>query len=146
MKNNDKVKKKPQVEAIRTELNLPETLVFPSNAGNRETVLLIRGTGMGEGDREFGGRLLQGYLRALQEMVDVRGTVILYNEGVMVLQADHPARTTLLSLPRPGLEVMVCQRSLKHYGLEIAPNEEINATTLLDIACRIDEADKVITL
>lgn len=147
MKSKEQYKsKKRDASTLGAELSLSESMLLAQEKSVGNTVLLIRGRGMGEGDPEFGEHLLQTYFRALQEMVDLQGTVILYQEGVKVLQEEHPARATLLSLIRPGLDLRVCRRSLNHYKIANISEEKVIVSSMMDIACCIDEADKVITL
>lgn len=147
MKSKEQFKsKKREAAPIGTELSLTESMLLAEEQSSKNTVLLIRGRGMGEGDPDFGEHLLQTYFRALQEMVDLRGTIILYQEGVKVLEKEHPASATLLALVRPGLDLRVCRRSLNHYKISDIPEEKVIVSSMMDIACCIDEAEKVITL
>ena len=150
-KNAEKKNKKhgsanSQKQAVMTELKVAQSLLLDESNGGKDTVLLIRSKGMGEGDAEFGERLLQDYLRALQELVDVNGTIILYQEAVKLTQKTHPTSRLLESLVRPGIEILVCRRSLAHYELALDAESKLKDATILTIACRIHEADKVITI
>jgi hypothetical protein len=86
--------------------------------GKRETVvLLVTRNGMGHGDLGLQQELFAKYLRLLDENQILPAAICFYTEGVKLVVEGSPVLEQLQSLADRGVNLLICQTCLNHYGL-----------------------------
>lgn len=110
-----------------------------------ETVILITRNGMGEAEPALQQKLIQTYLKLLDENNILPGTICFYTEGVRLVIEGSAVLTTLQSLESKGVRLILCSTCLNYFGL----TEQVKVGIvggMTDILEAQRRAAKVITL
>lgn len=81
------------------------------------TVLLITRDGMGYADLPLQHKLLETYLRLIQENNSLPDAICFYTEGVKLVIDGSPLLEQLKSLEQKGVRLIICSTCLNYYGL-----------------------------
>ena len=109
-----------------------------------KTVLAINSAGMGHGDSELGGRILQTLLNKASALRGLE-TIVFYNTGVKLLVEGSSYLPSLAALDRSGVDLIACGTCVDHFGLREAV--KVGEVGSMDaILAALNEADKVITI
>jgi len=81
------------------------------------TVFLLASDGIGRGDAELGGLLVNGFLDALLEVERCATVLVFMNSGVRLACEGSPVLEKLRRLADEGVEMLVCGTCLGHFGL-----------------------------
>jgi len=84
---------------------------------DQSIVLLITNDGMGQADAELQHKLLNTYLRLLDENSVLPNAICFYTDGVKLVTEGSPALDALRSLQAKGVRLIVCQTCLNYFGL-----------------------------
>ncbi|MGD8863978.1 MAG: sulfurtransferase-like selenium metabolism protein YedF [Anaerolineales bacterium] len=110
-----------------------------------ETIILITSDGMGRGDHALKQKLIQTYLRLLDESDALPAMLCFYTEGVKLVTTGSPVIEDLRSLEDKGVRIVICGTCLNHYNLQ----DEVKVGIvggMTDIIEAQFTANKVITL
>lgn len=81
-------------------------------------VVLIGQVGLGSGDAKLGGMILANFLRLLAERETLPKYIILWNEGVKIVEQCSPWTEHLKNLECKGVKIISCLTCLEFLGLE----------------------------
>jgi selenium metabolism protein YedF len=82
-----------------------------------DTVILITRNGMGEGEPALQQKLIQTYLKLLDENNIQPAAICFYTEGVHLVVEGSPVLDTLKSLEARGVRLVLCSTCLTYYNL-----------------------------
>jgi hypothetical protein len=85
--------------------------------GPRRRVLLLGSEGMGRGNDQLGGTILQSFLRTLVANPHRPETIVCWNGGVKLLTAASPCLEPLRELEGIGVEIFACKTCVESFGL-----------------------------
>jgi selenium metabolism protein YedF len=83
-----------------------------------QTVLLITSDGMGRGDHALKQKLIQTYLRLIDESDAHPAILCFYTAGVKLVTKGSPVIEQLRSLEGKGVNLVICGTCLNHYNLQ----------------------------
>lgn len=109
------------------------------------TVILITNNGMGQGDLELQHKLIQTYLRLLDENEMLPAVICFYTEGVKLVTEGSPVIEVLQAIESKGTHLVICGTCLNYYGLTDRVRVGI-VGGMTDIIEAQRRADKLITL
>jgi sulfur relay (sulfurtransferase) complex TusBCD TusD component (DsrE family) len=110
-----------------------------------DTVILITRNGMGEADQTLQHKLVDTYLKLLDEHNILPGAICFYTNGVHLVIDGSPVLATLTSLEKKGVRLILCSTCLSYFNLSDKVRVGIvgGMGDILEAQLR---ADKVITL
>ena len=82
-----------------------------------DTVILIARNGMGEADQVLQYKLIDTYLKLLDEHNILPGAICFYTEGVHLVVEGSPVLETLQSLEHKGVRLILCSTCLNYFEL-----------------------------
>jgi len=108
--------------------------------GTRRRVLLLGAEGMGRGDDQLGGTILQSFLRTLVANPHRPEIIICWNAGVKLLTAASPCLEPLRELEGVGVEILACKTCVERFGLaeSLGAGEISTMPVLSDLLLRGD--------
>ena len=112
------------------------------------TVIVITKPCLGttsQDDSEFGLEMLEKLFHTLERLSIKPTGICFYTEGVKAVAQGSPIEISLKVLESLGVQLIICETCLKHYGLEgeLAVGK---IASMVDIVRMMSEADKVITV
>lgn len=109
------------------------------------TVVLITNNGMGQADETLQHKLIQTYLKLLEDSNTLPAAICFYTEGVKLVTPGSPVIDVLRTLEARGVHLVICNTCLNHYGLQDRVEVGVvgGMTDIIEAQWR---ADKVITL
>ena len=109
------------------------------------TVLLITHNGMGHADEPLQHKLIQTYLKLLEDSNTLPAAICFYTEGVKLVTPGSPVIEVLRVLEARGVHLVICSTCLNYYGLQDQVEVGVvgGMTDIIEAQWR---ADKVITL
>ena len=108
------------------------------------TVFVFNNDQMGHGDEELGQKILRSCVRKASLCKDL-DAVVFYNSGVRLMVKDSHAAAEMDILREKGVELLVCQTCVEHYGLgdQVAVDRVSNMDEILKA---LFAAEKVVTI
>lgn len=82
-----------------------------------DTVILITRNGMGDGEPALQQKLIQTYLKLLDENSIHPAVICFYTEGVRLVVEGSPVLDTLKALESKGVRLVLCSTCLNYYNL-----------------------------
>jgi len=82
-----------------------------------DLVILITRNGMGEADQVLQYKLIDTYLKLLDEHNILPGAMCFYTEGVHLVVEGSPVLETLQSLEKKGVRLILCSTCLNYFEL-----------------------------
>jgi len=82
-----------------------------------DTVILITRNGMGEADQVLQYKLIDTYLKLLDENNILPAAICFYTEGVHLVKEGSPVLETLQSLEHKGVRLILCSTCLNYFDL-----------------------------
>ncbi len=116
-----------------------------TSTGDKSTIILMSREGMGAADKPLQHKLIQTYLKLLDESNTLPAAICFYTEGVRLVVEGSPVLDVLRSIEAKGVHLIICGTCLNYYGL----TEKVGAGIvggMTDIIEAQWRADKVITL
>ena len=115
------------------------------NEVEKQYMVLITSTTIGDGAAELGEKLMSNYLIALSEGENLPKYVFLINSGVQLAKVGNKTVDTLKTLADKGVTILACGTCLDYYQIKdhLAIGQVSNIYTLRDIMA---DSDNVITL
>ena len=134
------------VSGMKTGETLPESPVTEEQEGEMQKIMIMVATDrIGYGDDELGKKLMQSFLKTLQEMGDELWRLVFVNNGVKLTIGSSEALPELKELEEQGIHILVCGTCLNHF--DILDKKQVGETTnMLDIVTAMQLADKVINI
>lgn len=109
------------------------------------TVVLITHNGMGQADETLQHKLIQTYLKLLEDSNTLPAAICFYTEGVKLVARGSPVIEVLRALEARGVHMVICSTCLNYYGLQ--DQVEVGVVGgMPDIIEAQWRSDKVITL
>lgn len=105
--------------------------------------VVIKGTGMGIGDKALSDNLLVGFIHVLSQADKLPKHIIFYGEGVRITCKGSSSLDDLKDLESKGVEVLSCGTCLDYYEL----SDELIAgrvTTMAEVVKILSETEKVV--
>lgn len=134
------------VRGVKTGGTLSEDAVIEEQEGEKQKIMVMVATDrMGYGDDELGKKLMQSFLKTLQEMGDELWCLVFVNNGVKLTIETSEVLSELKELEKKGIHILVCGTCLNHF--DILDKKQVGETTnMLDIVTAMQLADKVINM
>jgi intracellular sulfur oxidation DsrE/DsrF family protein len=110
-----------------------------------DAVILITREGMGSADTALQHRLLDTYLRLLQDNESLPVAICFYTDGVKLVVEGSPFLERLAEIEQRGVRLIICSTCLNYFGL--AEKVQVGIVGgMADILEAQTKASKVITL
>ncbi len=108
-------------------------------------LVMVSNDGMGQGDSELQHKLIQTYLRLLDDSHTLPSAICFYTDGVKLVVEGSPVIEQLKALEAKGVHLILCSTCLNHYGLaeQVQVGVVGGMTDIIEAQWR---ADKVITI
>ena len=134
------------VSGMKTAETVSEKPVIKEQEGEKQKIMVMVATNrIGYGDDELGKKLMQSFIKTLQEMGDELWRLVFVNNGVKLTIGTSEALPDLKQLEEKGIHILVCGTCLNHFG--ILDKKQVGETTnMLDIVTAMQLADKVINI
>lgn len=84
---------------------------------NPSTVILVNNDGMGKSEPPLQHKLMQTYLRLLDETSHTPKAICFYADGVKLVVEGSPVLEQLRALEAKGVLLLICQTCLNYFGL-----------------------------
>ncbi|MBI5820310.1 MAG: DsrE family protein [Verrucomicrobia bacterium] len=84
---------------------------------NTSTVILVNNDGMGKSEPPLQHKLMQTYLRLLDETNHMPKAICFYADGVKLVVEGSPVLEQLRALEAKGVLLLICQTCLNYFGL-----------------------------
>ncbi len=88
-----------------------------SNNSAKDYAVILGSDEMGSGDKEFGKKLLEGFIYSLTEQDVLPKILICYNSAVNLTTVNQKTIEDLKTLEENGCEILSCGLCLDFYGL-----------------------------
>ena len=134
------------VSGTKTGGNVVKSAIIEEQEEEKQKIMVMIATNrIGYGDDELGKKLLQSFLKTLQEMGDELWRLVFVNNGVKLTIGASGALPDLKKLDEQGIQILVCGTCLNHF--DILDKKQVGETTnMLDIVTAMQLADKVINV
>lgn len=86
--------------------------------GRERTVLVLDGATLGRGSDELGSTLIVNFLRNVAFRDDVPETIVCYNSGVRLAEADSATLPMLQALAEKGADIVLCGTCVDFFKIE----------------------------
>ena len=82
---------------------------------NKEMLLLIKSSMLGEGEPDLGEKLLRAYLSQLLESGTIPARIICMNTGIFLTTEGSPVMDLMTQFAAQGSEILSCGTCLEYY-------------------------------
>jgi selenium metabolism protein YedF len=79
-------------------------------------LLLIKSSGLGQGEADLGQRLTRSFFKVMSELGRSPARIIFVNSGVFLSTEGSSIIDVLKNLEKLGTEILSCATSLEYYG------------------------------
>lgn len=83
---------------------------------NKDLLLMLTSSGLGEGEPDLGEKLLGAFLNVLFENGDIPARIICMNSGIFLTTEGSYAEETLRKFEQAGSEILSCGTCLDYYN------------------------------
>jgi selenium metabolism protein YedF len=83
---------------------------------NKDLLLVIDSSGLGDGEPDLGERLMKGFLSVLLESGDVPARIICMNSGIFLTTEGSSVLDILKGYEEEGTEILSCGTCLDYYA------------------------------
>ncbi len=83
---------------------------------NKDLLLVIDSSGLGDGEPDLGERLMKAFLNTLFEAGDLPARIIFLNSGIFLTTDGSPVLGILKGYVEKGTEILSCGTCLDYYG------------------------------
>ena len=83
---------------------------------NRDLLLVIDSSGLGDGEPDLGEKLMKAFLNVLLESGDLPARIICMNSGIFLTTEGSPVLDILKGYEEQGVEILSCGTCLDYYG------------------------------
>ena len=83
---------------------------------NKDLLLVIDSSGLGDGEPDLGERLMKAFLSVLFESGDLPARIISMNSGIFLTTEGSPVLDILKGYETQGTEILSCGTCLEYYG------------------------------
>ncbi len=83
---------------------------------NKDFLLILDSSGLGEGEPDLGERLMKAFLNGLLESDELPARIICMNSGVFLTTKGSPVLDSLMRYEEQGTEILSCGTCLDYYG------------------------------
>lgn len=95
-----------------------ELMDNPLGANNNGYVVVVASDRMGEGDEDFGKKLLENFIYSLSEQDELPKKIVFYNSGVRMVSENEKTINDLKAMEEFGTEILSCGLCLDFYKLK----------------------------
>ncbi|MDO5725352.1 MAG: sulfurtransferase-like selenium metabolism protein YedF [Tissierellia bacterium] len=149
----EQLKLKTQIREIEKEVyeveffinensNQIEEIKEPKQFEESDYIIVLSSEGMGLGDEEFSGILMENFIYSLLEMEIMPKAVLLYNKGVKLSTTNEKTVEDLKALERKGVEILSCGLCLNYYNL--AEQLQVGSITNMYRICELMTKNRVV--
>jgi selenium metabolism protein YedF len=85
-------------------------------AEKKKLLLLVKSSGLGEGEVDLGEKLIKSFFSVLLEQQEPPERMIFVNSGIFLTTAGSPLGDILTKFVEQGTEIFSCGTCLKYYG------------------------------
>jgi selenium metabolism protein YedF len=136
--------KKEAADARKIESSSPMQ-IDKNNNDSQKIMVMIAADRIGRGDEELGEKLMNNFIKTLEEMGQDLWQIVFVNHGVKLATKGSSVLEELKALETHGTDILVCGACLTHLGL-LEEKKVGQTTNMLDIVTAMQYADKVINL
>lgn len=105
--------------------------------------VVIKGTGMGVGEKALADNLMIGFIHVLSEAEKLPEHIMFYGEGVKLTCKGSSSLDDLKALESKGVEILSCGTCLDYY--ELSDDLSVGrVTTMAEVVKLLSEAAKVV--
>ncbi len=79
-------------------------------------LLILKSSGLGDGEPDLGEKLLKGFLSTLYDSGTIPARIICLNSGVFLTTEGSPVGDVLAGFAERGAEILSCSTCLDYYG------------------------------
>lgn len=83
---------------------------------NKELLLLVKSSGLGEGEVDLGAKLIKSFFTVLLEAPQLPDRMIFINSGIFLTTEGSPVAGILAEFAERGTEIFSCGTCLDYYG------------------------------
>ena len=83
---------------------------------NKDMLLLVDSSGLGDGEPDLGERLMKAFLNVLLESGDLPARIIFMNSGIFLTTQGSPVLEILKQYDEQGTKIFSCGTCLDYYG------------------------------
>ncbi len=99
------------------ENSVPISCIIEPKA-NKGYIVVIKSLSMGDGSRELGEMLMKGFVNTLGEAAELPSHIILYNEGVKLVEQGSSFIPSLQLLESKGTKIIACGACVDYYDIK----------------------------
>ncbi len=126
-------------------LQMGEPCCCAKEGAEKETIVMITSSTLGQGSEELGKILMRSFIFTLKETEPLPSKILFLNSGVFLTTAGSPVLDELKELAEMGVEIFSCGTCLDYYELK----EKLavgHITNMYDTVEAVQAAAKCITL
>jgi selenium metabolism protein YedF len=83
---------------------------------NKDLLLILKSSGIGEGEPDLGAKLMESFLKVILESGATPARIICINSGVFLTTEGSPVREAMERFAERGAEILSCGTCLDYYG------------------------------
>lgn len=83
---------------------------------DKDLLLILKSSGLGDGEPDLGHRLMNGFLNALQASGTLPARIVCLNSGIFLTTRGSPVKVLLDGFAEAGVEILSCSTCLDYYG------------------------------
>ena len=83
---------------------------------NKDFLLVIESSGLGDGEPDLGERLMKAFLNVLWESAELPARIVCMNSGVFLTTEGSPVLDVLKQYEEQGTDILSCGTCLDYYG------------------------------
>ncbi len=98
---------------------------------------------IGDGDREFGKIMLEGFIGNIKNLEDIPNTIIFSNGGVKALAESPNMQKSIQELTDLGVKTYICGACIEHFGVKDKLNVGI-ISNMQEVMTLLNNHDRII--
>lgn len=83
---------------------------------NKDLLVVIDSSGLGDGEPDLGEKLMKAFLKVLLESAELPARILCMNSGIFLTTEGSPVLDILKRYEAQGTEVLSCGTCLDYYG------------------------------
>jgi len=87
-------------------------------AVDKDLLLVIKSSGLGDGEPDLGARLMKAFLTMLLESGRIPARMIFMATGIFLTTEKSPVTDVLRKFEKQGAEIFSCGTCLEYYGMK----------------------------
>ncbi len=83
---------------------------------DKDVLIIIKSSGLGEGEPDLGEKLMKAYLKMLFESGELPDEIIFMNSGIFLTTEGSDVLDLILDMEEEGVKIASCGTCLDYYG------------------------------